>query len=112
MSGVRLEVPEFIAANCTGCGQCWTQCPDSAIPGLVNSVEDVLSAAVEASVNGLSMERVRPILKHWAKEARKVIDQNTATPLADAWALSYRTVTDKLGWDTDRKAAAEPEFRP
>jgi pyruvate-ferredoxin/flavodoxin oxidoreductase len=111
MSGVRLEVPDFIAEKCTGCGQCWTQCPDSAIPGLVNSVEDVLTAAIDASVNGLRMERIRPITKHWAREARKLIDQNPASPLADAWALSYRAVTDKLGWDAERKAAAEPEFQ-
>ncbi len=111
MSGVRLEVPDFIAEKCTGCGQCWTQCPDSAIPGLVNSVEDVLTAAIDASVNGLRMERIRPIAKHWAREARKLIDQNPASPLADAWALSYRAVTGKLGWDTERKAAAEPEFQ-
>jgi len=111
MSGVRLEVPDFIAEKCTGCGQCWTQCPDSAIPGLVNSVEDVLTAAIDASVNGLRMERIRPITKHWAREARKLIDQNPASPLADVWALSYRAVTDKLGWDTERKAVAEPEFQ-
>jgi pyruvate-ferredoxin/flavodoxin oxidoreductase len=111
MSGVRLEVPDFIAEKCSGCGQCWTQCPDSAIPGLVNSVEDVLSTAIEASVNGLRMERVRPIVKHWAREARKLIDRDPASPLADAWTQSYRVVTDKLGWDTERKAAAEPEFQ-
>ena len=110
MSGVRLEVPDFIAEKCTGCGQCWTQCPDSAIPGLVNSVEDVLTAAIDASVNGLRMERIRPIVKHWAREARKLIDQNPNSPLVDVWALSYRAVTDKLGWDAERKAAAEPEF--
>jgi pyruvate-ferredoxin/flavodoxin oxidoreductase len=111
MSGVRLEVPDFIAENCTGCGQCWTQCPDSAIPGLVNSVEDVLNTAIDASVNGLRMERIRPIAKHWAREARKLIDQNSGSPLAEVWPLSYRTVTDKLGWDAERKAAAEPEFK-
>jgi len=111
MSGVRLEVPDFIAERCTGCGQCWVQCPDSAIPGLVSSIEDVLSAAIEASVNGMRMERIRPIAKHWAREARKVIDQNPATPIAEAWVLSYRAVVDKLGWDADRKGAAEPEFQ-
>jgi pyruvate-ferredoxin/flavodoxin oxidoreductase len=110
MSGVRLEVPSFIAEKCTGCGQCWTQCPDSAIPGLVNSVEDVINAAIDTSVNGLRMERIRPIAKHWAREARKLIDQNPTAPVAEAWTTSYRTVTDKLGWDADRKAAAEPEF--
>jgi len=111
MSGVRLEVPEFIAEKCTGCGQCWTQCPDSAIPGLVNSIEDVLNAAIDASVNGMRMERIKPIVKHWAREARKVIDQNPASPLADAWTTSYRTVTEKLGWEIERQAAAEPEFK-
>jgi pyruvate-ferredoxin/flavodoxin oxidoreductase len=110
MSGVRLEVPSFIAEKCTGCGQCWTQCPDSAIPGLVNSVEDVINAAIDTSVNGLRMERIRPIAKHWAREARKLIDQNPTAPVAEAWTTSYRTVTDKLGWDADRQAAAEPEF--
>jgi len=111
MSGVRLEVPDFIADKCTGCAQCWTQCPDSAIPGLVNSVDDVLNAAIAASVNGTRMERIKPIAKHWAREARKVIDQNPASPVAEAWASSYRVVTDKLGWDAERKAAAEPEFQ-
>jgi pyruvate-ferredoxin/flavodoxin oxidoreductase len=110
MSGVRLEVPDFIAENCTGCAQCWTQCPDSAIPGLVNSIEDIIGSAIETSVNGLRMERIRPIAKHWAREARKLIDQNSL-PLVDTWAESYRAVTDKLGWDEERKAAAEPEFR-
>src|SRR5690606_37786650 len=47
MSGVRLEVPEFIASKCTGCGQCWTQCPDSAIPGLLNSVEELIGAGID-----------------------------------------------------------------
>jgi pyruvate-ferredoxin/flavodoxin oxidoreductase len=111
MSGVRLEVPDFLAEKCTGCGQCWTQCPDSAIPGLVNRVEDVLSAAIDASVNGMRMERIRPIAKHWAREARKLIDQDPNSPIAGAWALSYRAVTDKLGWDVERKAAAEAEFQ-
>jgi pyruvate-ferredoxin/flavodoxin oxidoreductase len=46
MTGIRFEVPDFIAEKCTGCSQCWIQCPDSAIPGLVNSVEDVIDTAI------------------------------------------------------------------
>ncbi len=111
MSGVRLEVPDFVAEKCTGCGQCWTQCPDSAIPGLVNSIEDILSAAIDASVNGLRMERIRPIAKLWAREARKLIDNNLTSSIADTWAQAYRAVTDKLAWDAGKTAAAEPEFQ-
>ena len=111
MSGVRLEVPDFIAEKCTGCGQCWTQCPDSAIPGLVNSFEDILTVAIDASVNGLRMERVRPIAKLWAREARKLIDNNPTSSVADTWSQAYRAVTHKLAWDVDKTAAAEPEFQ-
>ena len=77
----------------------------------MNSVEDVLTAAIDASVNGLRMERIRPIAKHWAREARKLIDQHAERPVAEAWAPAYRAVVDKLGWDTERKATAEPEFQ-
>ncbi len=42
MTNIRFEVPDFVAEKCTGCSQCWIQCPDAAIPGLVVSVEDVL----------------------------------------------------------------------
>ena len=46
MSAVRFNVPDFDPEKCTGCAKCWTQCPDSAIPGVVSTVEEVLEAAV------------------------------------------------------------------
>ncbi len=110
MSGVRLEVPEFIAAKCTGCAQCWTQCPDAAIPGLVNSVEEVLGAALDAAANGSRMERLRPIVRQWGREARRLMDRDATAPLPEVWAAAYHAVVEKLGWDAERKAAAESEF--
>ncbi len=47
MTGVRFEYPEWNAENCTACGECFTQCPDSAIPGLVSTVSDVLNSVVQ-----------------------------------------------------------------
>jgi pyruvate-ferredoxin/flavodoxin oxidoreductase len=46
MTQIRFEHPVWIAENCTACGNCYTQCPDSAIPGLVSTVGDVLNTAV------------------------------------------------------------------
>ncbi len=46
MTSIRFEHPEFIAENCTGCGDCYTVCPDTAIPGLVNEVGQVLDTVV------------------------------------------------------------------
>ena len=110
MSGVRLEVPEFIGEKCTGCAACWTQCPDAAIPGLVNSIDDVLGAAMDAATNGIRMERVRPIAKNWAKETRKFIDKEPTLTVAQAFAKGYDSVAGKMGWDAERRAATDVEF--
>jgi pyruvate-ferredoxin/flavodoxin oxidoreductase len=67
MTDIRFEVPDFIASKCTGCAQCWTQCPDSAIPGLVNSVEDLLETAIRSARNGRSLDRIGQVSKHLAR---------------------------------------------
>jgi pyruvate-ferredoxin/flavodoxin oxidoreductase len=46
MTSIRFEHPEFVPENCTGCGDCYTVCPDTAIPGLVNEVGQVLDTVV------------------------------------------------------------------
>ncbi len=46
MTGIRFEHPVWIPENCTACGNCYTECPDSAIPGLVSSVADVFNTIV------------------------------------------------------------------
>ena len=41
MTQIRFEHPAWEAEKCTGCGSCWTICPDSAVPGLVTTLPDV-----------------------------------------------------------------------
>ena len=50
MTGIRFHHPEWIAENCTACGDCYTVCPDTAIPGLVNEVGQVLDTVVQRIV--------------------------------------------------------------
>jgi pyruvate-ferredoxin/flavodoxin oxidoreductase len=47
MTQIRFEHPVWVAENCTACGNCYTACPDSAIPGLVSTVGDILNSAVQ-----------------------------------------------------------------
>jgi pyruvate-ferredoxin/flavodoxin oxidoreductase len=110
MSGVRLEIPRLLAEKCTGCGQCWTQCPDSAIPGLVNSVEDILSGAIEASVNGNPLERAKRMVKPWAKEVQKLLAKEPSLAVNVAVAQAYASVADKMGWEAERRALTDKEF--
>jgi pyruvate-ferredoxin/flavodoxin oxidoreductase len=46
MTGIRFEHPEWNPEKCTACGKCYTVCPDTAIPGLVNEVGQVLDTVV------------------------------------------------------------------
>ena len=46
MTSIRFEHPQWIAENCTACGDCYTVCPDTAIPGLVNDIGEVLETVV------------------------------------------------------------------
>ncbi len=48
MTNIRFEYPHFIAEKCTACGDCYTVCPDSACPGLVNSFDEIFGAAIAA----------------------------------------------------------------
>jgi pyruvate-ferredoxin/flavodoxin oxidoreductase len=46
MTGIRFNHPRWIPQNCTACGDCYTVCPDTAIPGLVSEIQQVLDTAV------------------------------------------------------------------
>ncbi|HEX6911072.1 MAG TPA: 2-oxoacid:acceptor oxidoreductase family protein, partial [Longimicrobium sp.] len=110
MTGIRFEVPAFHPALCTGCAQCWTQCPDAAIPGLVSTVEELIDTAVRAAANGAPLDRMRQVSKHLAKEARKTIAAVPFTSFGETVATAYRTVAGKLGWDPERRAELDREF--
>jgi pyruvate-ferredoxin/flavodoxin oxidoreductase len=112
MTDVRFEVPEFIAANCTGCAQCWTQCPDAAIPGVVNDVEEVLGAAITTVSNGRSLDRLNQISKHLSNESRKIMKGVPFTTFGEVLSQAYKNVTEKLNLDPERRAALDEEFAP
>lgn len=46
MTQIRFQHPKWNAENCTACGKCYTVCPDTAIPGLVSEVGNVLDTVV------------------------------------------------------------------
>ncbi|HEY0810096.1 MAG TPA: 2-oxoacid:acceptor oxidoreductase family protein, partial [Longimicrobiales bacterium] len=112
MTGIRFEVPDFIPEKCTGCSQCWTQCPDAAIPGLVNSVEDIIDAAIRAASRDNSVDRVRPIAKHIAKESRKLMDAGPFKTFGDVLQQAFANVLDKVATDDARRTVLRQEFEP
>ena len=66
MTQIRFEYPEFLAENCTACGDCYTACPDSAIPGLVNTIAEIFSAAISV------VEGKGQLTEHLRRETRRI----------------------------------------
>lgn len=111
MSAVRFNVPEFIAEKCTGCAKCWTQCPDSAIPGVVSTVEEILETAVATVYNVQKpMTRFSQIIKHLGKESRKIISSGTFKTFGTVLAQAYETVAGKSNWDVERRAEVDEQY--
>jgi pyruvate-ferredoxin/flavodoxin oxidoreductase len=110
MTNIRFEVPDFIAEKCTGCSQCWMQCPDAAIPGLVTPVEGVLEAAIKTAQNGRSFSRLQQIAPHLSREARKILKGVPFKTFGEAATAAYANVVEKLGWDAERRAAVDEEW--
>ena len=75
MTGIRFEHPEWIAENCTACGNCYVECPDSAIPGLVSSIGDVLATAINRiETSGTPTRFLRRAARSIEKKLRALVD--------------------------------------
>ena len=61
-SFIAPEIPEFIAANCVGCMDCVTECPDTAILGKV-----IPQAEMEATLAQMPPEKRAIVEGDWAK---------------------------------------------
>ena len=96
MTGVRFEHPEWIAENCTACGNCFTQCPDSAIPGLVTTTSDVLNTAIQKiEIGGRPTRFLRKFSRTIDKKLRSALDKDGL----DVRALLANAITEAFAED-------------
>jgi len=112
MSTVRATVPRFVADKCTGCSKCWVQCPDSAIPGVVSSVEEILDSTLKSvATSGNPLTQVTQLIRHLARESRKVLGTGEFETFDKVLSEAYETVAGKMNWDTDRRGQNDEEFK-
>jgi len=111
MSAVRFNVPDFTPEKCTGCAKCWTQCPDSAIPGVVSTVEEVLEAAVRTvATPDNPLSRFSQLIKNLGKESRTIISSGTFTTFSKVLSQAYQTIAGKSNWDVERRAEVDEQY--
>lgn len=71
MTQIRFQHPEWIPENCTACSDCFTVCPDSAIPGLVTSINDTFETAIaRVEKNGRATKHLRRAVRTVEKKMR------------------------------------------
>ena len=77
MTGIRFEHPQWIPENCTACGNCYTVCPDTAIPGLVNEVGQVLDTVVQrVKKHGHSLKHLPRAVRVMESKLRELFDES------------------------------------
>jgi pyruvate-ferredoxin/flavodoxin oxidoreductase len=106
MTGIRFEHPVWIAENCTACGNCYTECPDSAIPGLVSSVADVFNTLINRiETSGTPTRFLRRAARTVEKKLRGLIggDGVAVRPLIDEAIAA--TVAEAPEEDREKMAA-------
>jgi pyruvate-ferredoxin/flavodoxin oxidoreductase len=117
MTGIRFEHPVWIAENCTACGNCYTECPDSAIPGLVSTIGDVFNTVVNRiETTGTPTRYLRRGVRTLEKKLRglvgggdgvavrplidKAIEETIAEAAEDDWekmGAEFKLFTRELG---------------
>jgi pyruvate-ferredoxin/flavodoxin oxidoreductase len=75
MTQIRFEYPEWVAENCTACGDCYSVCPDSAIPGLVNTISEVFNTVIDRiELGGQPTQYLRRETRNVEKRMRDLLN--------------------------------------
>ncbi|MDH4072685.1 MAG: thiamine pyrophosphate-dependent enzyme, partial [Gammaproteobacteria bacterium] len=108
MTSIRFEHPDFIPENCTGCGDCYTVCPDTAIPGLVNEVGQVLDTVVARMKKaGRSAEHLPRAVRQMEMKLKKLL---AAAEESDSVDAIFEEAINATIADSGDKEALEAEF--
>ncbi len=111
MTQIRFDYPKFIPENCTACGGCFATCPDSAIPGLVNTLAEVFNTAIQRVEKGMPTQYLRRETRKVEKRLRELLEgagESASTHIQlDQAVLETLASSELVG---DQKAALEKEM--
>lgn len=104
-SGSRRRLPAFDPGPCTGCGKCWTNCPDSAIAAVASAP----SALIDAGIKLASADAVRPVASKLASRIISANKKSDDVPPTFGAVLedAYSWLKEKMPLDEERKQAID-----
>ncbi len=119
MTQIRFEHPVWNAENCTACGDCYTVCPDSSMPGLVNTFSEIFATITTRIESGTAggighttkflrralrdvEKRLRQLIEPYAETANvnKLLDQAILEILNESELTEdeLKTLEKEFGW--------------
>ncbi|MHC4991125.1 MAG: 2-oxoacid:acceptor oxidoreductase family protein, partial [Planctomycetota bacterium] len=116
MTAIRFQHPEWLPEKCTACGKCYTVCPDTAIPGLVNEVGQILDTVVKrVRQRGHATEHLPKAARLMERHLRALLNDAKETDSVSAMleAAMGKTLeeSDLQGEDRDRLGRELALFR-
>jgi pyruvate/2-oxoacid:ferredoxin oxidoreductase alpha subunit/Pyruvate/2-oxoacid:ferredoxin oxidoreductase delta subunit len=107
----RTVIPVFHADKCTACGDCFVQCPHSAILPIAINVESLMKAGMEmASSKGIVIVKLTPVLKNLAKLAPKSVKETDVKTVLDFLPKAFENLTVQMKLEGDKLATLKKEF--
>ncbi|MCJ7557051.1 MAG: 4Fe-4S binding protein, partial [Gammaproteobacteria bacterium] len=114
MSSYRLTLPLWLPENCTGCGLCWSHCPDSALPPTIQSVEAIIETGIRlCKADGQAMTQLSRIVGHLSAQTYKLVAKDQLhqyTMAGPLLAEAFAQLTNKMGLEGDALAAMSADF--
>jgi len=107
-----LDIPQFKSQNCTACGLCWVNCPDSAIASVALTPKALIDTAINCSGADALRQVSGKLASHIAKQLRSgaINDETQAKYAKDLLIDAINWLKEKSGLPEERLLAIEADF--
>jgi len=110
MSLIRFDYPCWLPEKCTACSDCFTICPDSAIPGLVNTFAEAFETTIKRiEKQGKEIKHLRKAVRVLEKKLRDAADA-TGESILDMRPLLATSISSTIS-DSDLEPARKQELQ-
>lgn len=111
LAATRTRLPVFDATSCTGCGACWTACPEAAVAPVALTAKALIEAGMErAAAGGTRTDALRPILSKLAPRVAKELKALEGATAGPALRAGFDWLHERLPMPDDRKADLAKAF--
>ncbi len=109
-SSSRTMLPDLDPGLCTGCGACWTWCPDGAIAPVTATPASLLESGV--SMEG-GADALRPVISQLANRVTTEIKKADPTPKRTRQVLdqAFDWLLEKMAMPDERKQTVEEAYK-